>query len=170
VAYLGGDWLRVRRAENLVRLFEGARRRLADRHVEETIPASLSVALPILQGAADEDREQLVDLWAQLLANAMDPNLNNVRHLFVEAVKKMDPPDALVLKIMYKGHNTNVEHNIAQPGGATIFDVYNETGCGHIDSVEASVNHLETIGFLHDRSMTATCREFLRACYPEVGG
>jgi hypothetical protein len=59
IAYLGGDWLRVRRAENLVKLFEEARRRLADRNVKEPIPASLSVALPILQSAADEDREEL---------------------------------------------------------------------------------------------------------------
>jgi Abortive infection alpha len=95
IAYFGGDWLRVRRAENLARLFEEARRRLADWNVQEPVPASLSIALPILQRAADEDREELVDLWARLLANAMDPNINNVRQSFIELVNKLDPVDAM---------------------------------------------------------------------------
>jgi hypothetical protein len=102
IAYLGGDWLRVRRAENLVRLFEGARGRLADWHVAEPRPASLSIALPILQGAADEDREDLVDLWARLFGNAMDPNMNTVRQSFIDAVKRMDPLDVVVLRYIYK--------------------------------------------------------------------
>jgi hypothetical protein len=93
VAYLGGDWLRVRRRENLVRLLERARERLTVRNVEEPHPASLSIALPIVRGAADEDREELVDLWARLLANAMDPQLNDLRYAFIEAVKKIDPLD-----------------------------------------------------------------------------
>ena len=102
VAYFGGDWLRVRRAENLVKLFEKAKQRLADWNVQQPKPASLSIAIPILQGAADEDREELADLWARLLANAMDPNLGSVRHGFIEAVKKMDRQDGLVLRELHK--------------------------------------------------------------------
>ena len=81
IAYFGGDRLRVRRAENLVRLLEEARR-LADWNVDKPTPASLSVAIPILRNAADEDREELVDLWARLFANAMDPKLKE-RSVFV---------------------------------------------------------------------------------------
>jgi hypothetical protein len=112
VAYLGGDWLRVRRAENVVRLMREARQRLADRSVEEPIPASPSVALPILQGAADESRDELVDLWARLLANAMDPNMNNVRYGFIEAVKKMDPLDAILLKFVHDHKISAVRRNV----------------------------------------------------------
>ena len=85
-----------------MRLFQEAMARLADRHVQDPIPASLSVALPILQGAADEDRDELVDLWARLLANAMDPNLNSVRQSIIDAVKKMDPVDAVVLQHVHE--------------------------------------------------------------------
>ena len=67
VGYLGGDWLTVRRAVNIINMFKKAGQELAARHVEEPIPASLSIALPLLRGAADEDREELVDLWARLL-------------------------------------------------------------------------------------------------------
>jgi hypothetical protein len=179
VAYLGGDWLRVRRAENLVKLFQGARRRLADRHVEEPIPASLSVALPILQGAADEDREELVDLWARLLANAMDPKLNSVRQSFIDAVKKMDPKDAVVLQDIYKGGFEVVRRGVqAQETNQTtgIDNIARRIRCRG-DDVEVSIRHLEMLSFFdinpdikHNWFVNATSREFKRACYPEIDG
>jgi hypothetical protein len=103
IGYLGGDWLRFRRAENIARLLSEARERLAARGIEQPKPASLSVALPILRSGADEDREVLVDLWARLLANAMDPSLSNVRQQFISAVQGMDPPDAAVLNFLREG-------------------------------------------------------------------
>src|SRR5436190_893282 len=42
--------------------------------------------------------QEVVDLWARLLANAMDPALRTVRYSFIQAVKKMDPPDAVIAK------------------------------------------------------------------------
>ena len=38
----------------------------------ETNEVPLSVALPLVAGAGEENREELVDLWARLLAAAMD--------------------------------------------------------------------------------------------------
>jgi hypothetical protein len=186
IAYLGGDWLRFRRAENLVKLFEKTRQRLIDWNIQNPIPASLSVALPILQGAADEDREELADLWARLLANAMDPNLNTVRQLFIEAVKRMDPLDTVVLRYT---HEKKIEIVIA--GGRQL--EAGTIGCDHIgraidrryDEVELSILHLRDLGFFEEHRsedddangdlhlswwVTAACREFLRACYPEVKG
>jgi Abortive infection alpha len=92
IGLLGGDWLWVRRAENMVRMMQRAKDRLEARGVEDPQPANLTVALPILRGAADESREELRDLWARLLANAMDPSrANRVRAAFVEVVKKLEP-------------------------------------------------------------------------------
>ena len=73
VGYLGGDWLRVRRAENIAEMMQRAKGRLEARGVAETTPASLTIALPVLRGAADESRPVIQDLWARLLAAAMDP-------------------------------------------------------------------------------------------------
>src|SRR5579863_3595320 len=62
-------------------------------------PPSLKYAIPILQATADEGNEELQDLWSRLLAAAMDPNRRDaLRQSFVQAVKQMDPIDALVLK------------------------------------------------------------------------
>jgi hypothetical protein len=173
VGYFGGDRLRVRRIENMARMMFEARERLTARGVEDTKPATLSIALPILQGAADEDREELVDLWARLLANAMDPKLNNVRHSFIDAVKVMDPPDALVLRYV-KQNNVAViavgetevlssTHGIANIARATSFNA---------DTIEVSSRHLLALSLFDQHQnnnyyLNALCREFLRACYPE---
>jgi len=100
IAYLGGDWLRIRRAENLARMISEAKERLEERGVGgKTEPATLTLALPLMQAAADESREEIRDLWARLLAAAMDPGRSQkVRRLYIDIVGKMDPLDALVLK------------------------------------------------------------------------
>jgi hypothetical protein len=178
VGYLGGDWLRVRRGENILKLLAAAKRRVIDRGVvAELIPPSLSVVLPILQGAADEDREELIDLWARLLANAMDPKLNNVRQWFIDAVKKMDPMDAVVLQDIYKGGFAVVRR------GVQAQEINQTTGIENIarriqrrgDDVEVSIRHLEMLSFFdttpdikHNWFINPTSREFERACYPEM--
>jgi hypothetical protein len=73
VGYLGGDWLRARRFENVVRLLEKLKERIEARKTKVEEPISLSVALPLFRAAADESRDELQDLWARLLAAAADP-------------------------------------------------------------------------------------------------
>jgi hypothetical protein len=69
-----------------------------DQRITDPEPPSLKLALPILAAAADESHEELQDLWARLLAAAMSPKKSKlIRLRFVEVLKKLDPPDALVL-------------------------------------------------------------------------
>jgi hypothetical protein len=97
VALLGGDYLKVRRAENLHRMIGKAKQRLEDRHVEHP-DAPPSLAIPIMIAAADESRDELQDIWASLLAAAADPGRSrSFRLKFIEVVKNMDPLDARVL-------------------------------------------------------------------------
>ena len=99
VGLLAGDWLKVKRAENLVRTVEKMRERLKARGVEPTEPPSLSLLLPILVAAAEESRNDLQDIWARLLAAAADPSRVKLFRIgFIDAVKKMDPLDAGVLQ------------------------------------------------------------------------
>jgi hypothetical protein len=98
IGYLGGDWLRIRRAQNIAEMMNKAKKKLESWGVEDSEPASLTVAIPILQGAADESREEIQDLWARLLAAAMTPSrARYLRQGFAEVIKKMDPLDALIL-------------------------------------------------------------------------
>ncbi|WP_293676545.1 Abi-alpha family protein [uncultured Phenylobacterium sp.] len=97
VGLLGADWIRARRVENMINLGRAAKERLDARGVDPE-PVSLSVAIPLLEHAADESREELLDLWARLLAAAMDPaRSKRVRQTFLDTLKSLDPVDALVL-------------------------------------------------------------------------
>jgi hypothetical protein len=67
--------------------------------VRETQPVSPSVAIPLIRAAYDESREELQNLWAALIAAAMDPaRASRVRLSFIETLRQFDPLDALVLR------------------------------------------------------------------------
>jgi hypothetical protein len=70
-----------------------------ERRNAKTEPVSLSVAIPLMRGAYDESRPGLREMWADLIANAMDPERSGrVRLSFIETLKRFDPIDAIVLK------------------------------------------------------------------------
>jgi abortive infection alpha-like protein len=188
IGYLGGDRLRVRRAENMARMLYEAKAHLEALCVEETVPATLNVALPILEAAADEDRDEIVDLWARLYANAMNPKLRNVRYSFIEAVKRMDPPDALVLRYLHEGAIQAVAEGDAKipvmalgPGKSSERAVtvsWNQIARDigfRISTVDITISNLVRAGFLQDRVsganyVTGMFYDFMLACYPEMGG
>lgn len=85
---------------------------LERRKVQVTQAVSPSLGLPLLRAAYDESRPELQDMWAALIAAAMDPERSGrVRLSFVEALKRFDPLDALVLKARFSIGNTEVRPN-----------------------------------------------------------
>jgi len=139
VGVAGGDWLRVKRAENLVRMIHRAEERLKARGISEPKHAALSIGLPLLEAAANENRDELVELWARLLAAAMDPSrAGSMRAAFVESLKNFDPIDALVFSGLDRGLSEEVKPNLrdffASKLGLTP------------DQVELSLIHLYDIG------------------------
>jgi hypothetical protein len=95
-----GDRVRAKRIEKTAVLWHKTRERLRDRGIDPE-PPSLKYAIPILEAAADEENEELQDLWARLLAAAMDPKRRDaMRQAFIYTVKEMDPLDAAVLKVI----------------------------------------------------------------------
>jgi Abortive infection alpha len=159
VALLGGNWLKVRRAAQLVRMLDKARERLRARRVEAPEPASLSIVLPIFVAAADESREELVDIWARLLAAAADPaRSKSFRLAFIETAKNMDPLDAAVLRYAN-------EH-----GGGITGQIRNEAAAelhASRDEVDVSIVNLAKLGLMEEGSTISAAvlafgREFLR--------
>ena len=170
IGYLFGDRLQLRRTENFIKHLIKTEQRLRAWGVDHPQQASLSIALPILQAAADEEREELVDLWARLLANAMDPKLNSVRYEFIDAVKNMNPMDARMLQYLYQAKVNGI-----RVGGGGIEQAAQQLGTRQ-DDAEVFVRHLHALGFVdnlpHDQNVwfpNARLREFMRACYPEIG-
>jgi hypothetical protein len=159
VGLLGGDWLKVRRAENLARILDKTKERLQARRVETPEPASLSIALPILIAAADESRDELQEIWARLLAAAADPTrAKSFRLAFIETVRKMDPLDGAVLNYV-NGAGGGITGQIRNEAAAKLHALR--------DEVDVSIANLEKLELLQGMSpissaMSPFGREFLR--------
>ena len=160
VGILVGDWLKVRRAENLVRMLRKARERLDERKIE-TEPPSISIARPLMIAAADEDRDELQDIWARLLAAAADPaRAKSFRLRFITVAKEMDPLDATVLEQVSTHYNGRVTGDMRNQ----IADTLGRKR----DEVDISIDNLSDLRLLGipsppDGVMTHFGREFLRA-------
>jgi hypothetical protein len=172
VGVLGGAWLH----EVHIRLRDRLRRRteqiLRDRDVQEFIELSPNLAEALIAGAQEEGREELAELWARLLANAVDPKLNSVRQSFIDAVKTMDPPDALVLLYLYENDIVSTQVGQGSADNKTIFteNLGRELGVTG-DFVIVSLENLNSLGFFTGTRPYYTSpklREFMKACYPEL--
>jgi hypothetical protein len=78
----------------------------------ERADVSPSIAIPLIEAAIDEDRDELKDVWARLLAAALDPARQGlVRQSMIETVKKLDPVDALVFQKVAEKQDSGVTHD-----------------------------------------------------------
>jgi Abortive infection alpha len=159
IGLLGGDSIRVRRAERLTKLWHNSKKRLEQQGIKEPEPAPLKLALPILAAAADETYEELIEIWTRLFAACMHPDKSKlVRRGFIEAVKKLDPLDAPVLEWVHQ-HSGSADH--AQRNTAA-----NDLRVNR-DEVDVSIQNLVKAEFLGTPggnvvALTSFGREFLR--------
>jgi hypothetical protein len=103
-----GDYVEQKRLRRLADLWAETREHLRKRGVIERVDVSPSVLLPLLGAAMDEDRAVLKELWAKLLAAAMDPNRADfVRPSLISLLKQMDPLDARILAMLADGIPAN---------------------------------------------------------------
>jgi hypothetical protein len=101
---LVGDWVKHKRLRRWAELMEDTQQILRERGVENREEISPSVAVPLIEAAVNEDRDGLKQLWARLLAAAMDPRLSTlVRPSLIELLKNLDPLDARVLELQGQG-------------------------------------------------------------------
>jgi Abortive infection alpha len=101
VGLLAADRVAVWRREHLAVIWHKAKERLRERGIEAPAVAPLKLLGPILSAAADENREELQDLWARLLAAALSPDRQaRFRLAFISTLKQMDPFDAVVFSAL----------------------------------------------------------------------
>lgn len=146
IGLLGGDYLEYRRLNNLADIKAKYEEHLRKRDVRETLPPRLTLALPLLQAAADESNAELQDVWARLLAAAMDPGRSaQVRIQFIEAVKQMEPLDALMLQELSQNitHHPNSRDFCAKKFGVSS------------DQIEVSIGNLIRLGCVMSAGVTA---------------
>lgn len=98
----GGDWIRECRRRRQDKLARDTEEILRARGVKVTPEAiQLPHLASILKDAQDESRSELQNLWARLLAAALDPGrVDKMRPEYIDVVKQMAPLDALVLQVL----------------------------------------------------------------------
>lgn len=102
---LGGDWLSEYRDRARLRLASRTKELLEGKNLEEKAEPSPALVAQVFTAAADQNDDDIHELWARLLANAMDPNTaHHVRPSFVEIVKNFDPLDAKVWDMLILKH------------------------------------------------------------------
>jgi len=161
---VAGDALRCVRGALALEYDELIGALLAERGVMKVQPVPPSLAIPLLRAAYDESRPELQELWARLIAAAMDPaRAASVRQSFLAAVKQLEPLDARVL-VWMSTYNAPEIFNLA------------ERACKEMnasqDEIQISFANLAKAGCIcHEaqRSQHPTLvpfgRQLLRACY-----
>jgi hypothetical protein len=170
----GGDWLHEARRRNKARMEAKTAAILESIDRARLTEPSPSVVLPLLEAAMDESREELQDLWANLLANAMIDGGFMVRRDFFVTLKAMEPIDAVVLDVFAATESDSSAEPYAQL--AKIQDALRERQVAEWNytyALEASLDTLKagrclTIMQSHNVwRLTAYGRTFLNACHVE---
>lgn len=147
---LAQDWYRRRVTEIL---------RARDIRDEELKAVPPSIAVPLLEAAQDEARDELREFWARLLANAMDPGRSSrVRLEFIETLKQLTPQDALMLNEVATSPALRVDRGFLTTGLRATHE-----------EIDVSAQHLQKLGCLDlktdkDLGLTSYGKLFLRAC------
>ena len=96
------DRLAYYRLVQFYSLIDKTRQILPDRGVHNPRSVLPKLAVPLIEAATVEDNETLHDLWANLLATAMDPNAPQIKRSFIGILSQFEPSDAHLLKFFYK--------------------------------------------------------------------
>ena len=96
------DALRFKRWTRQVRFVDESKRVMKNRGINVTATVSPKLALPIFENATTEEDDSLQDIWARLLATALDPKTTGgVRIAYVDIARQMEPIDAKILHEIY---------------------------------------------------------------------
>ena len=99
------DQIKYLRLKNFMKLRDKTNRLLSQRDIVDTRCIPLKFALPLIEAATLEDDEMLQELWARLLANAMDPDFKpQISSSFITVVKDFGPMEVRILRTLYEMH------------------------------------------------------------------
>lgn len=115
-----GDRLRLYRWERQSAYVDKVNSLLKAKGIHETRAVSPKFALPVLEGASLEEDDNLQQLWANLMANALDPNFSlDLRMTYVDIIKSLSALDVKMLKTFYdmltSSSTTNLDNVLDYP-------------------------------------------------------
>lgn len=93
-----GDKLAYYRLERAIELQHKVERRLKEKGINARKYVPVSFGLPVLEKASIEEDDGLQQLWANLLANSMDPKYEGkISRNFISILSDIEPIDARIL-------------------------------------------------------------------------
>ncbi len=163
-----GDQVAGARKRRLDAIARKTKKILHDRDVKDQQELPEDIAIPLLEAAQSEPRESIQDLYAALLANAMDKRFSeDVRPEFIETVKELQPIDAVVLKFARDRYNEPSQRVF---GSNHVYDAlkkYRPT------AIEVSLETLQRLKCINAQSQGLVLSPFgvelMAACDPHVG-
>ena len=141
------DWVVLFRYKNLLRLQDKVEAIHQERQLQgKSIPIPPRFAIPLLQQASQEDDESVQDMWAGLIANAMDPNRQfEPKKIFTEILSSFEPIDAKILRhLLNQGWPM---HRDVPDGGITMIKIQSALG-DREDDIRLSLQNLHRLGCL----------------------
>lgn len=101
------DRLQYYRLSQFLTLKDKTNALLDARCITDTQAVPPHIALPLIEAATITDNEELQDLWAGLMANALDPAFKeDIRPAYISIIKDLSPLDARVLQLVNDGVNS----------------------------------------------------------------
>ncbi len=101
---VGGEWIKLWQMKNAVSIGQTAVKILRKRGItskEQLRDITTKFGILYLEGASVEDEPELQELWAKLLANALDSNFeDDIRIAFMSIIKDLTALDAKILNII----------------------------------------------------------------------
>jgi hypothetical protein len=102
-----GDYAKYYRLKNLINLQDKVTVLLKARGIKNHRSIHPSLAIPLINEASIQDEESLQDKWANLIANAMDPNFKErIDRNHVDKLARLKPESAELLELMRYGYET----------------------------------------------------------------
>lgn len=143
----------AKRIENLISVFKIAKKKFDEAGLkpEERKAISLKLGLPIIEKASLEEDSSLQELWANLLANALNPDRSEkVRNIFVDIIQNLSALDVLILNAFHMSDHPLVPHP------KNIIQVYTQEGYKPYPSktVETSLHVLMGLNLATDMAPT----------------
>lgn len=100
------DALKFKRWERQIILIDKAEKILSKRPLPNgTRVISPKLALPIFQYASIEENESLHDIWANLLATALDAACQTPRSSYIDVIRQLEPIDISILNFLHDQYN-----------------------------------------------------------------
>ena len=140
-----GDKLAYYRLERAIELQRKVEERLKAKGINARKYVPVSFGLPIFEKATVEENDNMQQLWANLLTNAMDPKYTGkITRNFASILADMEPIDARILDMIVRGY----EHLPDADKPETLFVLAKlsaNIGVG-LDECENSVRNLMRLG------------------------